>query len=254
MKLFRILGMSLGCGGSLLFSQASSPVVQHAGDCSINITGNNNTTASLVCDHVDRKLAEQVRAILNGTRRTESDVKDISEKLDRIIKQMDQEAIPPVLTLGFVYPKSPALMLINESDAIAKDILWYLILWNLDLPDRSDPLPIPSQKADWLRPHDGGGPLSLFGDPSVASLLKPGNRLFGVASVRCATCSRGRAYIVRIVWGENGWFSEIENAQSGKPPLPPDFSRATLDEYFKSLESEAPVQSRRPIAETVSQP
>jgi hypothetical protein len=55
---------------SLAFSQTQGPVAQQAGDCSVNIAGNGNT-ASLICKGVDPKLAEQVRAILNGTRRSE---------------------------------------------------------------------------------------------------------------------------------------------------------------------------------------
>jgi hypothetical protein len=84
----------LGCGPALASAQDKSAVVQQAGDCSVNITGNNNTTASLVCNSVDPRLAEQIRAIVNGTRRNESAVREVSEKLDQIIKQMDQEAIP----------------------------------------------------------------------------------------------------------------------------------------------------------------
>lgn len=249
MKLFRILGTLLGLGMSPVFSPAQAQVVQHAGDCSVNITGNNNTTASLVCNGVDPKLAEQVRAIINGTRRNESAVKEMSEKLDRIIKQMDQEAIPPVMALRFVCPKSPALLLINESEAIARDIKWEVAVWNMDLPDRNDPLPIPATLFDWLRPHDEGGPQNLFDGPLVAPLLKPGDRLFGSASVVCPTCARGRTYIVYIVWGENGWFSEVKNEQSGHLIIPRNFMKASREEYFKLLEAAVSPQSRTPIAE-----
>jgi hypothetical protein len=76
---------------ALLSAQEKKAVVQQAGDCSVNITGNNNTTASLVCNGVDRKLAEQVQAILNSTRRSESATKEISEKLDQILKQIKPE-------------------------------------------------------------------------------------------------------------------------------------------------------------------
>jgi hypothetical protein len=188
-----------------------------------------------------------VRAILNGTHRNENAVKEMSEKLDRIIKQMDLEAIPPVVGLRFVYPKSPALELINESDAIAKDIKWPVVLWNMDLPDRKDPLPIPTSGFDWLRPHDKGGPQNLFNTPPVAPLLKPGDRLFGSASVVCPTCARGRSYIVYIVWGESGWVSEVESEKSGHLAIPTN--GITLTEYFKLLEASVPAQSRKPIAE-----
>src|ERR1700733_5676999 len=157
MKTFRLLGILFWLCASPLFSQTKPQAVQQAGDCSVNIAGNNNTTASLLCNGIDPKLAEQIRAIINGTHRNESAIKEMSEKLDRIIKQMDQEAIPPVVAIRFVYPKSPAFELVNESDAIAKDIKWAVVLWNMDLPDLTDPLPIPATSFDWLRPHDKGG-------------------------------------------------------------------------------------------------
>jgi K+/H+ antiporter YhaU regulatory subunit KhtT len=81
----------LACDLASARPQEKRAVVQQAGDCSVNITGNNNSTASLVCNGVDRKLAEQVQAILNRTRRSESATKEISEKLDQILKQIKPE-------------------------------------------------------------------------------------------------------------------------------------------------------------------
>jgi hypothetical protein len=236
----------LGLGISLIFCQTKPPVAQRAGDCSVNITGNSNT-ASLVCNGVNPKLAEQVRAILNGTRRNESAAKKISEKLDLILKQIDKEAIPPDVALRFVYPKSPALVGVNRSGVIARDIHWVVVLWNMDLPDRNDPLPIPTSRFDWLRPNDESGPMDLFNGPLVAPLLKPGNRLFGSATVTCPDCARGRTYIVYIVWCENGWVSEVDNEKSGKLIVPPNFLKASRTEYFKTLEAAVSAESRRPI-------
>ncbi len=239
----------LGCGPALASAQDKSAVVQQSGDCSVNITGNNNTTASLVCNGVDPKLAQQIRAIVNGTRRNESALKEISEKLDRVIKQMAQEAIPPVVALRFVYPKSPALVLMNQSEAIARNIKWMVTLWNMDLPDRNDPLPIPATLFDFIRPHDEGGPENLFSGPLVSPLLKPGDRLFGSASVICPECARGRTYFVYIVWGEGGWFSEVEGEKSGRLLIPGNFLKESRIEYFKALEAAVPAQLRTPIAE-----
>ncbi len=86
----------------------------------------------------------------------------------------------PDITLRFVYPKSPALVLANPSDSIARDIKYSVVLWNMDVPERDDPLPIPVATFDWLKPHTEGGPQDLFGSPPVASLLNGGNRLIGV--------------------------------------------------------------------------
>jgi hypothetical protein len=150
----------------------------------------------------------------------------------------------PDVSLRFVYSQAPALVIENRSDALARQIKWMVILWNLDLPDRMDPLPIPVQTYDWIRPHDEGGPQDLFANPQVASLLKPGNRLLGSASVICPDCSRGRTYVVSIVWGEGGWFSEVENEKSGKILIPTSFRKEILEAYFKQLLEMTPDKSR----------
>lgn len=151
------------------------------------------------------------------------------------------------IALSFVYPKSPALVLINQSPVIAKDIKWTVVLWNMDLPDRNDPLPIPVSTFDWIRPNSEGGPQNIFSSPTVESLLSPGNRLFGSASVCSPESIRGRTYIVYIVWGKNGWYAEVENEKSGKILIPHNFSKDNRDEYFRTLETLAPVQLRIPI-------
>ena len=151
------------------------------------------------------------------------------------------------LTLRFVYPEEPCLLIVNSTDLIVRDIKWMVFLWNIDLPDRNDPLPIPVAAFDWLRPHTEGGPQILFGLPGVAPLVKKGDRLFGSASVICPECTRGRTYIVYMVFGQGGWFSEIDSVSSGVPISPRNFSRDTRESYFKEIEGMAPPQSRIPI-------
>ncbi len=209
----------LALGTSLAFAQAKPSVSQEGGDCTVNTNGDNNTVR-LVCNNLDPKLADQISAILKTTRSNEKATKEVSEKLDQILKQVNKEAVPPEVGLRFVYPKEPALVIVNQSDAIARNIKWMVELWNMDLPDRNDPLPILTSAFDWIRPHQEGGPQNLFGPPNIASLLKPGNRLFGSASVSCPECSRGRTYIVYIEWGQGGWVSEVEDIQTGAPILP----------------------------------
>lgn len=246
--IFEILG---GCAAQAYTQDKAAPIIQQAGECSVNVSGNNNTTASLVCNNVNPKLAGQIRAIINNSRRNESALKEISGKLGLILDQMYKEAIAPEIALRLVYPKSPALLLVNESEAVARDIKWSSAIWNMDLPDRNDPLPIPTQIFDWLRPNDQGGPQDLFDTSLVAPLLKPGNRLFGSVSVVCPKCARGRTYVVYIVWGKGGWFSEVKNEFSGHLLIPPNysFSKSARDEFFEQLEAGVPAQSREPIAE-----
>jgi hypothetical protein len=153
----------------------------------------------------------------------------------------------PDVSLRFVYPKSPALVLVNNSEIIARDIKWVVVLFNMDLPDRDDPLPIPINTFDWLKPHTEGGPQNLFRSELVSPLLKPGNRLFGSASVTCPACARGRTYVVYIVWGEGGWFAELEDEKSGDIIIPRNFSKETRMKSFNELQDKVPAQSRIPI-------
>lgn len=156
----------------------------------------------------------------------------------------------PDVALRFVYPSSPALVIVNDSDAVAREIKWEVFLWNMDLPDRNNPLPIPVSGFDWIKSHSESGPLDLFNSPTVTPLLKPGNRLFGSAGVTCAQCTRSRVYIVYIVWGSSGWFSEVGNDQSaGKVLVPRDFQKETRTRYFQELYNAVPPQSRIPIAD-----
>lgn len=165
---------------------------------------------------------------------------------------LSQEKLPFSITvaLRFVYPKSPALVIVNQSNSVIRDIKWAVVLWNMDLPERNDSLPIPVETFDWLKGNDEAGPQNLFGRPSVASLLKTGNRLFGSASVDCPTC-KGKTYAVYIVWGEGGWFSEVESEKigipSGKVLIPTNMLKDGRENYFRELEVMAPENSRLPI-------
>jgi|GEM_PF-6507525 hypothetical protein len=164
------------------------------------------------------------------------------------IPQPPKESMADV-GLYFVYPKSPVLMIENLSDSLVRDIKWTVQVWNMDLPDRNDSLPIPIQTFDWVKGHDQGGPLGIFNSPLVSPLLKDGNRLFGSASVDCPTCTRGRTYIVYIVWGQGGWYSELENEKDGRIIVPKNALRDGREAYFKALEVMIPEINRLPIKE-----
>ena len=78
---------------SRALAQVKAPMTQEAGDCSVNIAGSGNS-ASLVCNNLDPKVAEQVQAILNSTQRNEIATKDISRKLDLILKEISKRPTP----------------------------------------------------------------------------------------------------------------------------------------------------------------
>jgi len=111
MKILVIVGATLCLSTSQAFAQVKVQVSQQAGDCSVNITGNANSV-SLVCRHVDPKLAEQVRAILNGTQRNEKALKEISQKLDPIVKEIGNPLIH--IEQRSEGPNSPNTVNINQ--------------------------------------------------------------------------------------------------------------------------------------------
>jgi hypothetical protein len=163
----------------------------------------------------------------------------------------------PDVTLRFVYPTSPALVLVNESSVVARSIKWTVVLWNLDdprtyanpapIPDAHDPLPIPVSTFDFLRPGTTGGPQGLFNTPLVRPHVKEGQRLFGSASVICPECERGHTYIVSIVFGRGGWYTEVLDWKEGEMATPKKFTKDGVEEYYKNLLSRVPEANRIPI-------
>lgn len=102
--------VALGIFTAMALPQVKNSVTQHSGDCTVNIAGSGNT-ASLVCRSIDPKIAQELRAILNGTRRNESATKDISQKLDLILKQVKKDASTNafhVEVLGWYWSGNPA--------------------------------------------------------------------------------------------------------------------------------------------------
>lgn len=150
----------------------------------------------------------------------------------------------PDLAIRFVHPESPSLVLINQSSVIAKDIKWTIALWNMELPERNDPLPIPISTFDWIRPHSESGPQNIFHTPHIKPLLNPGDRLFGSASVCSPDSIQGRTYIVYIIWEKSGWFAEVKEEKSGNIFIPRNFSKTSRDSYFKFLENMVPIDNR----------
>lgn len=257
-------GLSAGLQAS---GQDESPSDQKAGDCSILIAGNGNT-ASIKCESIDANLAAQIRELVNASRRDESTKKDFSGKLDLIISmvaqlnrgdhinvsvqkaQPDQTVEPPQVGLGFVYSKEPMVVIYNQSNVVARDIIWEVVLWDVDSHDWN-PLRIPTESINWLRPHDPSGPEMIF-QPFEAK-LKPGTHLLGSAIVTCATCAQGRTYIVDITWGEGGWFSETTLVKPGRLILPTDTSVERWAVFFSSLEAAVPVEKRISIKDSSPQ-
>ena len=222
-----------------LSAQSTTQPTQKAGNCSINVSGNGNS-ASLECKGIDATLAKQVQTILNGTRQNEAAMKELSAKLDQIIHPPQ-----PDIFLKLVYPETPSLVIVNPSDAIARDMKYAVELFGSSLPDGNNPLQIPTGTFDWLKGHSEGGPNTLF-TASISSLLKPGDKLYGSATINCPTCVRGRSYLVYIEWGKGGWMAET-NDPKGMLIIPAKNTPEGRMGYFQQIEQAVSANQRIPI-------
>jgi hypothetical protein len=74
-------------GSSVAFSQGKQSVTQQSGSCSINNTGN-NSTATLVCNSIDPKLAEQIKDIVDDSRRNKAELDQISKGVSLIQSEL----------------------------------------------------------------------------------------------------------------------------------------------------------------------
>ena len=222
-----------------LSAQATKQPTQQGGNCSINVSGNGNS-ASLECKGIDATLAKQVQTILNGTRQNEAAMKELSTKLDQIIHPPQ-----PDIFLKLVYPETPSLVIVNASDVVARDMKYAVELFGSGLPDGNSPLQIPTGTFDWLKGHSEGGPNTLF-TASISSLLKPGDKLYGSATINCPTCVRGRSYLVYIEWGKGGWMAET-NDPKGMLIIPAKNTPEGRMRYFQQIEQAVPANQRIPI-------
>lgn len=166
--------------------------------------------------------------------------------------------ILPDSTIAFGFPESPILLLKNDSDAIARNIKWTVVLWNLDDPksyskpadtDIHEPLQIPVGTFDFLRPHTSGGPLNLFDGPMVAPHIRKGDRLFGSASVSCPDCKRGHTYVVSIIYGQSGWYAELPEVISGDILAPSRALKSNIPAYVNQLTARVHVKNKIEIVD-----
>jgi len=74
-------------GSSVAFSQGNGSVVQQSGNCTVNNVGN-NTTATLVCDSIDPKLAKQITDIVDDSRRNTAELDQISKGVSLIQSEL----------------------------------------------------------------------------------------------------------------------------------------------------------------------
>jgi hypothetical protein len=124
----------------------------------------------------------------------------------KVARETTSNPPAPNVELTLLNPKEPVILLRNVTDRPAREVIYAVLLWNLSNLTK-DPLPIPSAKADFVRAHSGAGPYNLF--TPVINVLKEGNKLFGFATVTCPDCLGVNSYWVYLIWGKDGWVSEI---------------------------------------------
>jgi hypothetical protein len=117
---------------------------------------------------------------------------------------------PADIELQFVYPTAEvAIYELNKStDTVLRDPKYSPGIWNLDSPQLNEPLQIPVQGGDYIRPKDALGPLQFIGTPAALQRIKTGDRLFGFVIASCSNCIANRMYWLYIKYGYGGWYAE----------------------------------------------
>lgn len=146
------------------------------------------------------------------------------------------DSLKPDVTLSLVGTLQPAVILHNNSSAVAFNIKWGVEIWDTASAAEQvqNPLPFPIQTYDWIKPSAYGGPMDVFS--RFLGQLKNGDVVEGTAFVDCPYCKRGHTYLVYIVWGSGGWYSEWTRGNGG-PAVPSRFSAALLQRYFQFIGS-----------------
>ena len=176
-------------------------------------------------------------------------------------EEKTKQSASPDVTLSFAFPDSPTLMLRNQSEVVARNIKWVVLLWNLDnaavysqaasseTADKHEPLQIPIGNFDFLKANSTGGPLNLFESPLVKPHVKKGDRLFGSAAVSCPDCERGHTFVVSIIFGQGGWYAEVPEETSGNAFIPRRLTKPVVLSYVQELTAKAPEKNRVAIAD-----
>jgi hypothetical protein len=169
-----------------------------------------------------------------------------------LVAKTAESHIFPDITLTFTGKTSPLLTIENNSDVVAETIKWSPLIWNIDdprtyinpepPPNTHDPLPIPTQTFDFLRPHAKSLPIALF--DGLRAFVKPGQRLFGSVSVVCPKCKRGRTYILSVIYGEGGWYWLYNQAVEGERIMPKTGHKEDILPWLQSIEQFIPLQER----------
>lgn len=175
-----------------------------------------------------------------------NNVFDVCAKFSAFIKPTQVEDRPD-FSLRLVYPESPALVISNPSNKVVREIKYSFALWNLRA-NSITPLPIKVATFDWIGAKSSGGPQLIF-EPTFN--LKKGDQIVGSMSASCPEGTRGRTYLVSLVWGEGGWTAELEKEKSGSLIVPEGkLTLQSLRRYTETIKR-TPQELRKPILATI---
>jgi hypothetical protein len=157
----------------------------------------------------------------------------------------------PELTLCFIGYDRPTLVVLNVSDQVAENIVWQTVLFDLDSPTPDNTLQIPGQKLEYLKPatklSNGAVMEDLFSFTVGPQVVKSGDRIVGSAAASCPKCLHEKTFLLSIILGSGGWYSQSAEDTSGGLILPPDGKAMTMYKMLQSL----PTVSRIEIPPTV---
>jgi hypothetical protein len=131
----------------------------------------------------------------------------------------------PDLSLRFVIKKNLSLTIVNGNTSRATNPRYSVQMTNIDNPQNAAlrvhengtiiSLPNATEMLnDYVPGKTALGPYSLGNRWEERGLLKPGDRMFGMASIGCPDCTRIHYYYVYAVHGQDGWYCESETPLS----------------------------------------
>ncbi|MGA8013261.1 MAG: hypothetical protein WB949_12605 [Candidatus Acidiferrales bacterium] len=161
-----------------------------------------------------------------------------AEWLNTRLKQLGEKwtvRVPEPADIGAVFvhaDQDVAILLVNRShDTVMRDPKFSPGIWDLDALDSYNPLPIPAETGDYIRPQEGWGPNQFIGVPGSLQRIKAGDRLFGFVTCTCSNCVKSRLYWVYIEYKSGGWFAEearpvsLDNLAKSIPAITKDSQR-----------------------------
>jgi len=103
-------------------------------------------------------------------------------------------------------------------------------------PDSSEPLPIPTNLVnDYVKPHVGLGNFAVLNDLTM-QYVKPGDKLFGMATISCMNCPGDRTIWLYWEVGHGGWIAPFSHQNIGNGPFKgPSLSNEQIDFWLSKF-------------------